>query len=67
MFFCQVHAQKVIGSSDSESLLPLEGHTVIENRAVTARREALPNFYGKKATIIVANRKLQVLLICLSD
>ena len=36
----------------------------IEQLTVTVRREALPNFYGKIAIIIVADRKLQVLLVC---
>ena len=35
----------------------------IERLTVTARREALPNFCGKIATIIRADRKLQVLLL----
>ena len=38
----------------------------IEQFTVTARREALSKFYGKIAIIIVADRKLQVLLVCLT-
>ena len=38
----------------------------IEQLTVTARREALPKFYGKIVIIIVADKKLQVLLVCLT-
>ena len=37
----------------------------IENRAATSR-EALPNFYGKTATIILSDKTLQVVLLFLT-
>ena len=38
----------------------------IEQHTATTRREALPNFDGETATTILADRKLQVLLLFLA-
>ena len=65
-------------SSILQSGLPLKVHMYqkvrsgIENRAAysyiaTARREALPNFCGKTATKVLADRKLQVYLLFLTS
>ena len=43
----------------------LKPRSEFENRAAT-RREALPNFCGKTATIILADKKLQVVLLFLT-
>ena len=58
-----------IGSLKFRLHLPLKslkGHICYSNRSstqFTARIEALPNLYGKTATIIIADRTLQVLLL----
>ena len=64
MGFRHIYAWKVIVSFIVQSRLPLKGakpRSEILNRAAT-RREALPNFCGKTATIILADKKLQAIL-----
>ena len=61
MFLCH----KVVNESSipfaTEKPRKLDPRSNVEQLTVTPKREALPNFCGNIATIIVADRKLQVL------